>query len=83
MFRASTRFGAIDTGAGEKLEVRFAATGYANNTNVVAVQWDFGEGDPVEVDEVETTHTYATTGYKTVRLRPKYADGMRNERSFR
>ena len=75
MFRASTRFGAIDTGAGEKLEVRFAATGYANNTNVVAVQWDFGEGDPVEVDEVETTHTYATTGYKTVRLRPKYADG--------
>ena len=75
MFRASTRFGAINVDAGETLEVRFAATGYANNTNVVAVQWDFGDGEPIEVDEVETTHTYATTGYKTVRLRPKYADG--------
>jgi len=75
MFRASTRFGAINVDAGETLAVRFAATGYANNTNVVAVQWDFGDGEPVEVDEVETTHTYATTGYKTVRLRPKFADG--------
>ena len=75
-FKASTSFGVID-GAGYKdLTVYFAATGYANDTNVASVVWNFGDGSGTyETNSVSTSHTYTEPGLYTVSVRPKYENG--------
>ena len=75
-FELSTTFGVIDGATYKDLTVYFAATGYASDTNVASVVWDFGDGSGTfETNAVETAHTYTSTGLFAVSVTPKYEDG--------
>ena len=75
-FELSTTFGVIDGATYKDLTVYFAATGYASDTNVASVVWDFGDGSGTfETNAVETAHTYTSTGLFAVSVTPRYEDG--------
>ncbi len=75
-FELSTTFGVIDGATYKDLTVYFAATGYASDTNVASVVWDFGDGSGTfETNAVETAHVYTSTGLFAVSVTPRYEDG--------
>ena len=75
-FRTSTTFGVIDASR-PTLTVYFAATGYANDTNIASVVWRFGDegGKTYETNSVEIVHDYTSVGEFTVSTQPRYVDG--------
>ena len=75
-FRTSTTFGVIDANR-PTLTVYFAATGYANDTNIASVVWRFGDegGKTYETNSVEIVHDYTSVGEFTVSTQPRYVDG--------